>query len=171
MNCDSLTFRSFRSTGYGMLALSCLVSAQGCGDSSVERVPVSGKVLIDGEPLTLGSIRFVPKEGRPLSSAIMADGSFELAEESIGNVPQTGAPVGEYRIQVSASTVVDDKTINWSAPAKYADFRESGLTAKIDRPIDDLVVELEWGDEKPAQQDAADAATTAEEPSNTTSEE
>ncbi len=35
----------------------------GCGDSHPKRVPVSGRVLIDGKPVETGYIQLVPAEG------------------------------------------------------------------------------------------------------------
>ena len=120
----------------------------GCEQVAIERVPVAGKVLIDGQPLTAGTIRFVPKSGRPASSAILSDGSFELASESVDRSVATGIPRGTYRVQVSASKVVDEETVEWKAPAAYADFRTSGLNVTIDKPTRDLLIELTWGDSK-----------------------
>jgi len=131
-----------------LVGISCC--AGGCGPDSQQRVPLAGRVLIDGQPLTSGTIRFVPESGRPASSAIMADGSFDLASESINRVSELGVPRGKYRVQVSALNIVDDETIRWNAPEKYADFRTSGLDVTIDRPTDDLLIELTWGDAKPA---------------------
>jgi len=144
-----------------LVGISCC--AGGCGPNSEQRVPVAGRVLIDGQPLTSGTIRFVPESGRPASSAIMADGSFDLASESVNRVSEMGVPRGKYRVQVSASNIVDDETIRWNAPEKYADFRTSGLDVTIDRPTDDLLVELTWGDAKPAEE--SDASRNGNEPS------
>lgn len=121
----------------------------GCGQSADRRVPVSGIVRIDGQPLTTGTIRFVPESGRPASSAIMADGSFDLASDRVNQISEPGVLVGTYQVQVSANRIIDDETIHWYAPAKYADFRTAGLDLTIDRPTDDLAIDLTWGDEKP----------------------
>jgi hypothetical protein len=150
---------------YTTLALALLggVTA-GCGQHSDERVPVAGRVLIDGEPLTAGTIRFVPATGRPASSAILSDGSFQLASESVNHLSQVGLPRGKYRVQVSASNVIDDATIRWNAPARYADFRTSGLGVTIKKPTDDLVIELTW---EGAQRNDAETPAVINGPSNT----
>jgi hypothetical protein len=114
----------------------------GCGNSSIDRVPVSGEVLIDGRPLGSGTIQFVPEEGRPSSAAIQADGHFELASESVGRTKEIGAVPGRYRVQVASSKIVDEKTIQWNAPARYADFRTSGLEVTINKPTSDLRIQL-----------------------------
>ena len=63
-----------------LTAWSCalILAATGCGDGRPERVPVAGVVLIDGEPLTSGNIKFVPKDGRPSAGKIGPDGRFNL---------------------------------------------------------------------------------------------
>jgi hypothetical protein len=134
--------------------LTVALATIGCEPSVEERVPVAGTVLLDGEPLPAGTIRFVPDSGRPASSAILADGSFELASESVSRASAMGIPRGKYRVEVSASEVVDDETIRWIAPARYADFRTSGLEVTIQEPTEDLVVDLTWeGADRPGNND------------------
>lgn len=131
-----------RSIVFSSAIVSMALSLPGCGEAVVERVPVAGTVLIDGEPLDGGTIRFVPEVGRPASSAILADGSFEIAAESVDRPSELGLTPGTYRVQVSSSEIVDDETIRWKAPQHYADFRTSGLEVVVDRPTDDLKIEL-----------------------------
>jgi hypothetical protein len=145
------------------LLLSCVcLSLGGCELSTDERMQVAGIVRIDGQPLKSGTVRFVPEIGRPASSAIMTDGSFELASESIDKLSQAGVPAGNYRVQVSASKIVDDKTIRWHVPQRYADFRTSGLDVTIDKSTNDLVIDLTWADEKPEGSTATEGAVEAE---------
>ena len=51
----------------------------GCGQSGPERFQVSGTVSYNGEPLPLGTVMFIPKEG-PVSgpTRIDADGKYKL---------------------------------------------------------------------------------------------
>jgi hypothetical protein len=144
------------------LLLLTLPLAVGCGDSSIERVPVSGQVLIDGRPLTSGTIQFVPEEGRPASAAIQSDGRFELASESVGRAKEIGTAPGRYRVQVASSKIVDEKTIQWNAPSKYADFRTSGLEVTIDTPTKDLRIQLA-NDDGSATSTSGDRSETASE--------
>ncbi len=132
----------------------------GCGGSAIERFPVSGEVLIDGRPLGSGTIRFVPEEGRPSSAAIQSDGRFELASESVGRTKEIGVAPGHYRVQVASSKIVDDKTIQWNAPAKYADFRTSDLAVVIEKPTNDLRIQLS-SDENTAAKSFRDHLETA----------
>jgi hypothetical protein len=125
-----------------LIAVTLAIGMVGCADSALEPVPVAGTVLIDGQPLARGTIRFVPKVGRPASSKIQADGSFDLAAESVDRPNVVGVPPGTYRVQVSSSNIIDDETIQWQAPQHYADFRTSGLEVVVAQPISDLFIEL-----------------------------
>lgn len=121
------------------------------------RYPVAGKVLIDGQPLPTGSIRLVPESGRPVSSAIMSDGSFKLAENSLSSSRLTdGVSPGIYRVSISASKVIDEDAgqVEWLAPSKYADFRTSGLELKIAGPEQDLRLDLTWKGNHPVDNES-----------------
>lgn len=122
-----------------------LCFAPGCSDGRPERVAVSGKVLIDGKPLTLGNIKFVPEGARPSAGNIDANGNFTLTcyDGNDGVVP------GEHKVQVAASEVLSDTLIHWYVPKRYASFRTSGLKQQVTEPTDSIVIELTWGDEKP----------------------
>lgn len=116
----------------------------GCNDQPT-RYPVAGRVLVDGQPLVMGTIKFVPESGRPLSGKINPDGSFMLSDSSLSSSRLTdGALPGVYRVSVSAAKVIDEDAdqVEWLAPSQYADFRTSGIELEIDSPHDDLVLEL-----------------------------
>ncbi len=115
-----------------------LLLLPGCGET--QRVPVSGRVLIDGKPLRSGTVRFLPDAG-PASAAMLDEqGRFTLLCYAGGE----GAVVGSHRIEVAAGEVVGESDAKWHAPPKYADFRTSGLAVDITGPTDDLVLELTW---------------------------
>lgn len=126
------------------VAILGLSALSGCGDGRPARVPVAGVVLIDGQPLNKGNIKFVPQNGRPSSSKINEDGSFNLTCYD-GN---DGAILGKHRVQVSSNRIISDSKIEWFAPQEYADFRTSGLEVEVTKPIEDLKVELSWGNRK-----------------------
>ena len=119
----------------------------GC-DRGPARVLVSGKVLLDGKPLTFGSVMFQPPGGQPLAD-IQADGSFVMDTPGAG----PGSVVGPNQIRVTCysnqdpSVVVDPNREPGAGksliPEKYNDFNTSGLT--IDIPStgrSDVVFEL-----------------------------
>jgi hypothetical protein len=107
-------------------------------------VPVSGIVTIDGQPLGRGNIKFVPANGRPSAGALGPDGRFTLTCYD-GN---DGALLGSHRVQVASNRIISDSKIEWFAPPKYADFRTSEINVEITEAVDDLKIELSWGDRK-----------------------
>ena len=122
-----------------------LVSIVGCSDGRPARVNVSGRVTIDGKPLTLGSVKFVPEGARPSSGSINSEGQFNLScyEDDDGVV------TGLHRIQVSSYEVMGEK-VNRHAPIKYANYTTSGITFEVMAPTDSLVIEL-YADGRPAK--------------------
>jgi hypothetical protein len=126
-----------------------LLPVLGGSERKVQRVAVSGRVLIDGEPLTKGSIRFVAASSRPASSQISPDGSFRVAARSLsaGGAEAVGLLPGSYRIAVSSAEALgeaEDAGVRWLVPRRYRDFRTSGLEADIQAPNESMIVELTW---------------------------
>jgi hypothetical protein len=126
-----------------IFVLLLLVLLAGCDDRPT-RVPVSGIVTIDGQPLDRGNIKFVPQNGRPSAGKIGEDGRFTLTCYD-GN---DGALLGTHRVQVAANRIISDSKIEWFAPPKYADFRTSEISVEVTEPVDDLKIELAWGKRK-----------------------
>ncbi len=127
------------------LLLVILLLQVGCGDGRPTRVTVSGQVLIDGQPLTVGNIKFVPDGARPSSGKLDPQGKFTLTCYDGGD----GVVVGKHRAQISAMEVISASKVRWMAPPKYADFRTSELEYEITEPTDDLKIELTWDGGKP----------------------
>jgi hypothetical protein len=68
-----------------------------------------------------------------------------LSERSLSSSRMTdGVTPGVYRVSISAARVTDEDAdeVEWLAPSQYADFRTSGIEMRIDRPQDDLVLDL-----------------------------
>jgi hypothetical protein len=122
-----------------ILLFACaVITLAGCSDGRPTRVPVSGMVLINGQPLTRGHVKFVPANGRPSLGKISEDGQFALTcyDGSDGAIP------GTHRVQVSANRIISNNKIEWFAPSKYADFRTSGIEIVVAEPVDNLTIEL-----------------------------
>ncbi len=115
-------------------------AAAGCGDGRPRRVPVSGRVLIDGKPLTLGYIRFVPDEGRPSGGDLGPDGRFRLTCYD----GYDGAVVGTHRVEVAAREILGTDTLRWHAPKKYLQFDTSDVSVEIAGATDALQIDLTW---------------------------
>ena len=75
----------------------------GCGERSIELVPVRGKVLVGEQPITAGTVSFRPDAGRgnqtmeQPAGTLQSDGGFELF-----TAERPGAPIGWYRVLVMA---------------------------------------------------------------------
>jgi hypothetical protein len=117
----------------------------GCGDGRPERVPVSGLVTIDGKPLAKAFVNFYPASGRPSNGRTDESGRFVLGcfEDA------DGAQVSEHEVSVIAVQEIGPNTMKWFAPKKYARVDSAGLKFNIDRPTDDLKIELSWAGGKP----------------------
>jgi len=77
-------------------ALLCLaLLGGGCGQDGPPRAAVKGTVNLDGEPLSQGSIRFIPtgETKGPEVGARIENGVFELSEEE-------GPVVGTVRVEI-----------------------------------------------------------------------
>lgn len=118
-----------------------LVSTVGCGrGSSLEKIPVSGRVLFDGQPVPNGEIRFFPIDGTvgPVSGAPILDGAY--VADSRG-----GVPAGKHRVeirgyraanrQLSGDAAVEGGPAEQYLPARFNS--QSELTANVDDDHDE----------------------------------
>jgi hypothetical protein len=83
-------------TGIAWVML-CGVAVCGCGGSDEPRgIALSGKVSYKGQPLTDGSIRFIPSDGNgPTAGATIEGGAF--------SIPAIGGPrPGKHRVEIAA---------------------------------------------------------------------
>lgn len=112
----------------------------GCGDGRPRRVPVSGRVLIDGKPLEYGFVQVIPKGSRPASGKIGADGRFTLTTFNKGD----GCVPGKHRVAVFPNKNLSEIKVRWFAPKKYASPRTSGLEMKVTAPRDNVELHLTW---------------------------
>jgi hypothetical protein len=127
------------------LAMLGLVFAFGCGDSRPERVQVSGRVLIDGKPLEVGTVRFISPKHRPAGAKLEKDGRFTLSTYELGD----GCVLGQHAVTVMGMEQVDKRTRRWHAPKKYCAPATSELTANITDATDALEFNLTWDGKKP----------------------
>lgn len=119
-----------------LLAVASLV---GCSNRD-GLVPVSGTVMIDGKPLTKGQVMVIPSGHRPSVGVIDENGRFTLSCYKPGD----GVPVGTHPMAVTALEQIDDRSIRWFAPKKYADQYNSGLTMNVEGAKDDMQIDLTW---------------------------
>jgi hypothetical protein len=119
-----------------------VIAMVGCSDGLPPRIPVSGKVTIDGRPVTFGSVRFVPADGgRQATAQIGKDGSFTLTAYTTGD----GCVPGTHRVAVYSFEEVNEVSGRYFVPKKYSVANSSGLSYTINEPTDSLKIELTWG--------------------------
>ncbi|WP_145247767.1 hypothetical protein [Aeoliella mucimassa] len=116
----------------------------GCQDKHPEIVPVSGKVTIDGQPLTVGQVKILANDRRTAQATIQSDGTFKMSCYELND----GAPVGTHLAIVSAVESIDERSNRWHAPKRYANKISSELWVTIDGPTDDLEIKLTWDGDK-----------------------
>jgi hypothetical protein len=125
-----------------LILFTCVIP--GCGDGRPQRVPVSGQVRIDGQPLKSGGIRFFPDDGRPSTGTIGPDGRFSLSTFEAHD----GCTLGNHRVAVISIEELNSNTRRWNLPKIYSSPNTSKITQQIDGPIDSLKIDLTWGREK-----------------------
>jgi hypothetical protein len=102
----------------------------GCGNGE-GLVPVSGKVLLDGQPLTQGNVITLPPAGRGASGIIQPDGTFQLKTGK-----DDGAKPGTHKVAVVAYASgpgqgPESGTGQLLVPKKYTSPDTSELTIEI----------------------------------------
>ncbi len=122
---------------YLAIAAITLVGSLGCGRSELPlRVKVTGIVTLDGKPLPLGRVQFVPDRSKgnagPIAVGIIDEtGRYQLSTDR-RNDNHDGAVLGFHRVCVEAipqpKGVTDFPSL---IPAKYNNPSTSGLTAEI----------------------------------------
>jgi hypothetical protein len=118
----------------------------GCGSSNeLDMVPIRGEVTYNGQPVTEGSVVYIPVEstGRQATGKIQPDGSFQLTTREAND----GAVVGEYKIVVHAVKAPWEEmpsreemekrgrqpiVMTYIVPERYANPETSGLTDNVD---------------------------------------
>jgi hypothetical protein len=120
----------------------------GCGSSGKglgARAAVQGKVTLDGQPLKLGDVMFVPDEtkgtkGPPAVGSIDASGVFTLTTDRESH--DDGALVGFHRVRVFAvpqPAKPEDPPPPSLIPLRYNDEATSGLTAEVKAGQDNTI--------------------------------
>lgn len=145
----SWQFVRSQSLRFALGFLSC--AAAGCGSwAQHELTPVTGIVLLDGQPLQSGAIITMPERGRGAQASIDATGRFSLSTRDIGE----GAVPGKHQVAVIATagadlTAVDPEAkIKFTIPARYAQTDSSDLEIEV-RPSQSNEVTLHLTSSQP----------------------
>jgi hypothetical protein len=75
-----------------------LLALPACGRSKPAVAPVSGRITLDGKPVTTGVVIFYPQTGRPATSQIGSDGRYTLGTFT----PTDGALPGLHRVVIES---------------------------------------------------------------------
>src|SRR5436190_239761 len=113
---------TMRTVSFALLVVA--LTSVGCSsDNSPKLTPVKGKVVLDGQPLTRGSVSFRPQDGTGKlepAGTIEADGTYTLYTNQ-----KPGAPLGKYYALVVATEEIDPNNASATPksliPRKYAD--------------------------------------------------
>ena len=114
------------------------VAVVGCGPDKPKLVTVTGKVVFKNEPLTAGSIWFVPDagnayQGEKPSCQLQLDGSFTMRTYPFGD----GVPPGAYKVMLSPELA------NRIKKPEYGDAAKTPLTLTVpDVGVRDHVIEV-----------------------------
>jgi hypothetical protein len=136
---------TFSPRGAGIVLCVLLSLLSGCGDDRPTRIPASGRVLIDGQPLEHGFVQVTPQGDRPATGKLGPGGRFTLTtfDSDDGVVP------GRHPAAVIAVESIDAGSQRWHAPKKYIDSAGSGLTVEVEAPTDSLELNLTWDGGQP----------------------
>lgn len=124
--------------------VACCLVFSGC-DSRPKRVPISGTVYIDGQPVKGGEIRLIPDHARPAQAEIDKDGRFTLF--TFDYQKPDGAVLGEHRVEIRAAEKIPGG-IRWTIPKKYGNAATSGKTLKVEKPDNNVRIDLTWAGEQ-----------------------
>jgi hypothetical protein len=131
MHTDSLLPRRFLA---GLTLLSVVAISFGCTQTP-SVVPVSGKVVYNGEPLPFGTVMFQPEQGQAAQGEIQPDGTFQLSTYG----PNDGAVPGHHKVSVRCFSTQKPGADGGDAgapgrlliPQQYTRFGMSGLSADV----------------------------------------
>ena len=121
--------------------LASLLAAPGCGAQEEPLYPVSGKVTVEGEPLTTGTVGLIPDLARGNASPyapqgkLGPDGSYTIA-----TLDRPGAAAGWYKVTVWASAnepasdsyqAIKDFQPQWLVNVKYTQADTTDLSVEV----------------------------------------
>ncbi|MGL6195259.1 MAG: carboxypeptidase-like regulatory domain-containing protein [Thermoguttaceae bacterium] len=127
--------------GVSFLIVFVLLTFAGCNKGPALQ-KVTGKVLMDGEPLSNASVNFHAQAGgRPSGGTTNADGVFTLEY-----VDRTGAIAGEYTVTVTTAVPDPNATglviLPETVPFIYTKPDTSPIKKTVEKGKNDITIEL-----------------------------
>jgi hypothetical protein len=119
-----------------VLSFFTLLGLSGCGGDPMNAASVKGKVTVDSQPLTKGSVRFVPDKAKGNTSPVEPIGLInESGQYELSTNGKPGAPLGWYKVAVIAADTPDSSKAT-AVPKSYVakkfnDPEASGLTVEV----------------------------------------
>ncbi|MEL7500582.1 MAG: hypothetical protein AAFN77_23520 [Planctomycetota bacterium] len=144
-------FRNFLHASLGIL----LLVSFGCGDGLPSRAPVSGKVMLDGQPAANAKITFMPVDGSRVANGLTDSTGAFSSVTTFGS--GDGAILGEHQVAITpkdpppmpgdeiSSPGGREKRVRYQSPipTKYGDPKKSGLTASVKSSGNNFTFELD----------------------------
>src|SRR5262245_36449468 len=119
--------------GLAVLCAMVLVSVPAC-NKAVRRVPVTGTVTLDGKPLTVGVVSFVPDNEKGNTHRVACigranSGKYDLTTAAMQNFDNgPGAPLGWYKVYLDTSVPgAEDLKIH----AKFKDMNKTPILIEV----------------------------------------
>lgn len=133
-----------------------LIGTFGCGPSLPETIPISGTIKLDGRPLELASISFVPESGGRFGYGTSdAEGHFKISTFGV----EDGATLGRHKVLVAkvdfqrpngSNTVANEDELerigSWETksmlPEKYSSATTTDLLVDVSEGIGHIELNL-----------------------------
>jgi hypothetical protein len=133
----------FSSRRFVWVALLVTLPCAGCSKGT-PRVPVAGKVMLDGKPLQFGGLSFQPDAGPAAHGAIGADGRFSLTGEDAVCVGRNVVSVACFEADAPNFRKPEGERSPGKSliPERYMSFATSGIVIDVQPEMDDVVIEL-----------------------------
>ena len=96
--------------------------------------------MIDGEPLTFGTVRIAPAGARSSHGQLDEEGRFVLRSRTPGD----GVVAGTHRAAVSAAEAISKFETRWHAPQRYTNYDTSGIEVTVTDGKGEILIELTW---------------------------